>query len=140
MTCVIAVDRSTGSPERLIQAASHLGPCADVCLVHVIPSGRTAEVEAGQRLLRDAARSVQRLDRTLVVTARMEIGEAAEQIVRVAEELGADLIVMASHGDGDFPYLSGVGRTALATREQARRPVLLVSSQEAIFLGQESPL
>ena len=123
MTCVIAVDRSTGSPERLLQAACRLQPCSAVCLVHVIPSGRTAEVEAGQRLLRDAARAVERLERNLAVTARMEIGDAAEQLVRVADELDADLIVMASHGDGDFPYLSGIGRTALATREQAGRPV-----------------
>jgi nucleotide-binding universal stress UspA family protein len=136
MTCVIAVDRSTGSPERLLQAASRLGSPESVCLVHVIPSGRTAEVEAGQRLLRDAARSVQRADRTVAVTARLEIGDAAEQLVRVADELDSDVIVMASHGEGDFPYLSGIGRTALATREQAHRPVLLVSSQEAVLLGQ----
>jgi nucleotide-binding universal stress UspA family protein len=127
MTCLIEVNRSTLSAGRLYQAARRLRRCATACVVHVIASGRAAEVEAGRRLLREAARALQWLDGELVVAARLEIGETAERIVAVAEESGAALIVMAAHGEGDFPYLTRMGRVAGETLERGLRPVLLVS-------------
>jgi nucleotide-binding universal stress UspA family protein len=130
MTCLIEVDRGPGSASRLYHAARRIQECEVVCLLHVIPSGRAAVVEAGQRVLREAARTLHRLDRRLNIEARLEIGEAAERIVSVADAIGADLIVVAAHGEGDFPYLTRLGRTARGALEQGHRPVLLVSPHE----------
>lgn len=127
MTCLIPIDRGASTPEKLYRAAARLRRCERVCLLHVIPSGRAAEVEAGLRVLRDAARALHRLARDLPVEARLEIGEPAECTARLADEIGADLIVAAAYGESDFPYLTGVGRTARAIIDGSRRPVLLVS-------------
>jgi nucleotide-binding universal stress UspA family protein len=128
MTCLIEINRSTPSAARLYQAARRLRQCEAVCLVHVIASGRAAEVEAGQRVLREAVRSLRRLDGDAVVTARLEIGDTAERIAAVADEFDAGLIVMGAYGEGDYPYLTRIGRTAGATLARTLRPVLLVSS------------
>jgi nucleotide-binding universal stress UspA family protein len=127
MTCLISIDRGASAAEKLYRAATRLRRCDRVCLLHTIPSGRAAEVEASLRVLREAARALQRLTRDLPVEARLEIGEPAECTARLADEIGADLIVTAAHGESDFPHLTGMGRTARATLSQARRPVLLVS-------------
>jgi hypothetical protein len=127
-TCLIEVGHSTPSPERLYRAASRFRRCRAVCLLHVIASGRPAEVEAGRRVLRDAVRAVCRLDRGLVVEGRLEIGNPVERCLTVAEEIDAALIVREAHGDGEFPRLSPVGRGASQTLERSPRPVLLVSA------------
>lgn len=131
MICLIAIDRSSPAPEELYRAASRLRRCEQVCLLHVIPSGRAAEVEAGLRVLRDAARVLHRQARHLSIEARLEIGDPAERAAQLADEIGADLIAVSAHGESDFPYLTGLGRAARATLEQARRPVLLVSPSGA---------
>jgi nucleotide-binding universal stress UspA family protein len=124
MTCLIAVDR--GSVERLYRAATRVRKCEEICLVHVITSGRAAEVEAGQRVLREAARGLHRLESRLRIEAQLEVGGVAGQITQVADERGARLIVMAAYGEDDFPYLAGRGRAAQAVLARTRQPLLLV--------------
>ncbi len=131
LTCLIELNRSSSAPERLYRAASRLRRCSSVCLLHVVASGRTAEVEAGQRVLRDARRALHRLAPRLAVVARLEIGEGVARLLSVAEEIGADVMVMDAHGDGEFPRVEPIGRQARMVLEQGRRPVLLVSPVSA---------
>jgi nucleotide-binding universal stress UspA family protein len=127
MTCVIEINRTSPSPALLYEAACRYRRCGEIYLVHAIASGRPAEVEAGQRLLLEAARTLRRLNRELSIEARLEIGETAERLLRVAEEIQPALIVMSAHGEGDFPRLGSLGRVARVTLEQGQRPILLVS-------------
>lgn len=127
MTCLIEINRTTGPPELLYEAARRYRSCGGVCLLHAIASGRPAEVEAGQRVLLEAARAVRRLDRDLSIEARLEIGDTVERLLGVADEIQPALIVMSAHGEGDFPRLSSLGRVARETLERGCRPVLLVS-------------
>ena len=73
------------------------------------------------------------------VEIRLENGSAAFQILRVAEEIGADLIVMGTHGR------SGIGRLILGSEAETvlRRadcPVLAVKGAAPIDSSMKSPV
>jgi nucleotide-binding universal stress UspA family protein len=127
MTCLMEINRTSPSPALLYEAACRYRRCGEICLVHAVASGRPAEVEAGQRVLLEAARTLRRLNRELAIETRLEIGETAERLLRVAKEIHPALIVMSAHGEGDFPRLGSLGRVARDTLEQGQRPILLVS-------------
>ncbi len=67
-------------------------------------------------------------DKGLTVTVEAPVGEVPEEIVRVAEDMDADLIAMSTHGR------SGLTRWAFGSvadrvlRSKGRVPILLVSS------------
>lgn len=58
-------------------------------------------------------------------TCHAEVGHVAEEIVRLADSLGCDQIVMGAHGRGALAELL-VGSTTLKVVHLARIPVLLV--------------
>jgi nucleotide-binding universal stress UspA family protein len=66
-------------------------------------------------------------DKTRVET-RLEDGDAAEVILRVAEEVRCDLIVMGTHGRSGLGRLL-MGSVAEAVMRKARCPILTVKSQ-----------
>jgi len=127
------------SVRALYEAVSPLTRCGSVCLLHTVASGRSAEVEAGKRFLREAGRALRRLDRHLVVDTRLEIGDAAARLLQVAAEIRSELIVVSTHGEGEFPRLESVGRTARTVLEWGRVPVVLVSPESG-ELCQPRPL
>jgi nucleotide-binding universal stress UspA family protein len=59
------------------------------------------------------------------VTTKLVAGEPGEVIVRVAEEIGADLIAMATHGHGWAKRLV-LGSTAEHVRHNSAVPLLLL--------------
>lgn len=61
----------------------------------------------------------------LVVEARLTYGDPADEILKLSEELGADIIVMATHGRGGLAGLL-IGSVATRVVQAARVPVLLV--------------
>jgi len=63
----------------------------------------------------------------LAVTVHEREGTVVEQILETARELGADLIVMGSHGHGSV-YNLLVGSVTEGVIKAAERPVLLVPS------------
>jgi nucleotide-binding universal stress UspA family protein len=65
------------------------------------------------------------------VETRLEHGDAAEEILRVAEEVGCDLIVMGTHGRSGLGRLL-MGSVAEAVLRRARCPVLTVKSPAAV--------
>jgi len=66
--------------------------------------------------------------RGLKVEARLTLGDPAAQIVKVAEETGADLIAMATHGHRGLGDVLR-GQTADAVRHQVKVPVLLLRAK-----------
>jgi nucleotide-binding universal stress UspA family protein len=66
-------------------------------------------------------------DRPLEVEYFVEVGGAAEEILRRAEDLGADLIVLGTHGRTGLGRLLA-GSVAEAVLRGAHRPVLALSS------------
>jgi nucleotide-binding universal stress UspA family protein len=62
----------------------------------------------------------------LEVTSQVRQGEAADAVARAAAELGADLLVMSTHGRGALGRVL-YGSTAAGVLRRAEVPVLLVS-------------
>lgn len=61
----------------------------------------------------------------LIVEARLTYGDPADEILKLSEELGADIIVMATHGRGGLQGLV-IGSVATRVVRAAHIPVLLV--------------
>lgn len=78
----------------------------------------------GDRICEDAAESARSLGVTLVDT-RVEVGEYAATILAIAEEIGADLIVVGSRGLGRLKGLL-VGSVSQKIAQHAHCSVLLV--------------
>jgi nucleotide-binding universal stress UspA family protein len=137
---LIAID---GSPcslaalEGLLARRGWFAGTPDLALVHVhlpIPIKRAAawagkDVVASyydEEAASDLAPARERLDREGVTFATFKlIGEPAVEIMGLAKEWGADLIVMGTHGHGNLAtmFLGSVAQKALAL---APVPVLLL--------------
>jgi nucleotide-binding universal stress UspA family protein len=137
---LIAVDGSEYS-QRALEAVARLVPQSDaqtVVLLNVregplfygeLPpydyeSIDRAQVKRQQDLLAAAAAQAKQLGLKQVST-QAEQGAAATEIVRVADALGVDQIVMGTHGRGAIGSLF-LGSVAQRVVNQARMPVLLV--------------
>ena len=117
------------SDEAVIQQARSLGRLSGgrVTLLHVVHSHSRDESaylqERGRRHLREEAA---RIDAAGVpVDTRVVLGEPAEAISAVAEEISADLIVMATHGHSEMRHVFAGSVTEDVVR-QSKVPVLLV--------------
>jgi len=118
---------------------------AGVLCLHVVepvvqPVGWTPMAEAmpspelGERLEESAARDLPAFSKSeefagLEVEDLMAHGEPAAEIVRVAEERGAGLIVISSHGRTGLGRIL-FGSTAESVVRHARCPVLVVKAEE----------
>jgi nucleotide-binding universal stress UspA family protein len=106
---------------------------AELVVVHVAPppvagvvEGITVELPTGWE---DQARArlaqVKTTDPRVSVAHRLEQGDAAREIVRVATEVKADLIVLGTHGRGGLSRLL-MGSVAEVVMRNAPCPVLTV--------------
>jgi len=84
---------------------------------------RASEVEDAERDIERAAETLRGLG--VSVKTLLVAGEPGEVIVREAEELGADLIAMSTHGHGWAKRLV-LGSTAEHVRHHSAVPLLLV--------------
>jgi nucleotide-binding universal stress UspA family protein len=121
------------APARTLAAAAD----AELVLLTVTPAQDDAEMAALAGLgpppqTHDAessaylARTLHSLhDAAMVGTTRLSHGEPAASIMRCANEVDADLIVMATHGPGGIDRLWH-GSVAQEVLEHALRPVLLI--------------
>jgi nucleotide-binding universal stress UspA family protein len=130
---LVALDGSPDAESALMHAISLArDQHARITLLTVGPSiNRAAAVgtapppdllDVHQEILHDATRLI---PRDVGVTTRLERGEAAATILRVAREEEDDLIVMGSHGHSRFhrALLGSVSQKVLA---QSEIPVLLM--------------
>ncbi len=134
---LVPVDLSTGSEELVRWAAWH-GRAEDaaVTLLYVVDLGEMlweslppqygrASLEHGLKVGAQAALAHLAGEAAAAPAIRIESGGAAERIVGVARELGADLIVLGTHGHGDREGVS-LGGTADKVLRNAPCPVFLV--------------
>jgi nucleotide-binding universal stress UspA family protein len=92
---------------------------------------------AGEERLRQGGTS----DPEILVEHRLRAGDAAQEILRTADEVGGDLIVMATHGRTGLGRVL-MGSVAEAVLRGARCPVLTVKGPltgPASASGQPAP-
>lgn len=102
-----------------------------VVLLRVSPSGRQVSVEMSHRVLEQASQALRIAGADREITSRLEIGSPEEIVPRVAQEVGADVILMPAFSPEEFPRLQEMGALASSTAEQVHVP-LLVSSPEGL--------
>ena len=113
-------------------AIEHVGALArlsggKVTLLHVVHSHSRDEAAYLEGKARDHLADVAALiaARGITVDIRVVMGEPAPSITAVAQEIGADLIVMASHGHGEMRHVF-VGSVTEDVIRRGDTPVLLV--------------
>jgi nucleotide-binding universal stress UspA family protein len=80
-------------------------------LLHVMPVPLVEEKRGYQQEMAEVLNSIEVPDGTIRVERRLEEGDPATQIVRVAQETGCDLIVLGTHGRAGLARLL-MGSTA----------------------------
>jgi len=138
---LVAVDFTAESENLIARAVQMRDQCgARLSLLHVVeylPMAYSGDLvlpegfDLEQELLDVASRQMTSLGERLgVVEAdrRVEIGNTGHTILRVAEEIGADLILVGSHGRHGLAAL--LGSTARSVLNGARCDVLAVRVPE----------
>jgi universal stress protein A len=133
-------DASYAAVDAVKELASRFG--AEVCAVHVVKpltlfaaldayplaSLREEIVTASKERLRRVVKN--KLGNGPGVHAEVATGAPAHEIVRIADEEGIDLIVIATHGESGFHHLVFGSVTEKVIR-LASCPVLVVRAQQA---------
>ena len=99
-------------------------------------SGRTPEVApyTEQQMEKTSEEAMEYLNQTgealrskgVTVTAKVAIGDASEQIVKVAQEIDADLITMSTHGRSGLSRWAFGSVTDKVLRKEGRIPIAMV--------------
>jgi MFS superfamily sulfate permease-like transporter len=108
---------------------------AKLILAHVFPpSDATSETEASmvvseseKQTIRKKLETMRPLDPRTTMEVRLAEGQAAQEILRLAKESEADLIVMGTHGRTGMSHLV-LGSVAEEVARVARCPVIIVKS------------
>ncbi|MDB9315039.1 universal stress protein [Spirulina sp. CS-785/01] len=100
---ILLADSGTGNPEEMLQSLLDLPNFKNVSvtILHVVPSqvsegGMETKMAEGDKILAEAADKLN-LDNKLISTIKRQ-GEPKDTVCQVAEEIGADLIIMGSRG------------------------------------------
>ncbi|HEX6275561.1 MAG TPA: universal stress protein [Polyangiaceae bacterium] len=127
---LVAVDFSSCSRAALELACSlgaALGATLEVLFVRQLEAGEdfgTKELAAAKQELHRFVETVQR-ESTVALGERVELGDARERIVSIAEKDHFDLIVLGTHGRTGRPRMLA-GSVAESVVRTASRPVLTV--------------
>lgn len=135
---VVATDFSACSKRALETALSWCAPTAEITVLHVIDTELARRLEhAGLGSFADAMRKMhERAERELAVLDREKDRESVDsmvvegapfiEIIKIANDLDCDLIVLGNHG-GDAGLTEILfGSTAEKVLRGARRPVLCI--------------
>ena len=132
--CPVQFEQNSAAAVRF--AAELAQPNSRLYLLHVLPAGvrpgaelPTSTVELARECLEDFAREQPAVDVKPELLVRS--GDPAEVIVKVANELMVDLIVMATHGHKGFARLL-LGSVAERVVREARPPVLTLRPEIAV--------
>ena len=114
---------------------------AAIHLVHVYPPDEASSVPGAAHLLLQSAEAIERLNEELTGIHRKHVptfcpenchirgGRSYEEIVRVAREIGADLIVLSTRGHSGLKHLL-LGSTAERVVRNAPCPVLVARKRK----------
>ncbi|MBX7210575.1 MAG: universal stress protein [Verrucomicrobiaceae bacterium] len=91
---------------------------------HQLNLAESEEMRADWKYLEDTAEKL-RGETGLGVTTQLALGNPPDQILKVAQDEGVDLIAMASHGHGIVGDILR-GSTIESVRHRARIPMLIV--------------
>jgi nucleotide-binding universal stress UspA family protein len=139
-TILFAADFSENSVEAFRVACSIGSGCETRLIVlHIIDpeadeAGTTPGAEALRDTLKRRMREVYIPDRPLDVDDRIGVGAATAEILRTAEEAGADLIAMGTHGRTGLRRLLA-GSVAIDVLRQARCSVLALNNRRGAARG-----
>lgn len=96
--------------------------------VAAVVEGMVVDVPAGEsEQTRTRLEQVKPTDTSIKVVHRLEVGDAVREIVRLADEEKADLIVMGTHGRGGVSRLL-MGSVAEGVMRRAPCPVLTLKA------------
>jgi len=114
--------------ERVAASSASARPCSELHFVHVVEDvGETAVTAA--RLLEDGRsyleRAASKAQHEAPVFVHLRIGRPWEEVVRVAAEIWADLVVVGTHARTGVPRLL-LGSQAEEVVRRASCPVLVV--------------
>jgi universal stress protein A len=149
-TIIVPIDFSSESKKALRYASTLAAGCGAVIrLVHVVEPGsfvndlaNVAVIRDDKEVAQDAAARLQclaqdELEELIPVQAEVRIGKPHHEICSMAKTLGADLIVIATHGYTGLKHAL-LGSTAERVVRHAPCPVLVVREKEKEFLGYET--
>lgn len=139
---LVPLDFSPASTQALDYAVSMAKQFhAGIDLVHVYPPDEASSVPGGGHLLFEAAETIERLNEELTGIHRKHVrefrpenchirgGRPYQEIVRVAREIDADLIVLATRGHSGLKHLL-LGSTAERVVRNAPCPVLVARKRK----------
>lgn len=135
---VVPIDFSAPSLEALDTAVEFSRPYeAEIIVMFAIEPAGSPILEAGSEdvLGQEATTAEEKLEEVcqslgkqgIACRTRIEIGPAAEAIIRAAATLKADLIVMSTHGRTGLAHVL-IGSVAENVVRHARCPILLIRS------------
>jgi nucleotide-binding universal stress UspA family protein len=139
---VVGMDFTDAAISAATWASVHFAPAASVTLLHVIdlpvppkfgrhlaPPPREVEMEARAAAERQLAAVAEAIDHEATRT-EIRVGRPHESIMRFAQEIGADLIVVGPHGARPRPS-KFLGTTAERVVRTASVPVLVATQPPA---------
>ena len=139
MTLLMVLSDTLVESRQLVDYVNAMGDFPmRVVLLRVSPSGREASLSMSHRVLEQARHALQTNDDTREISSRLEIGDPEVIVPRVAEEEGANVILMPAFGPEEFPRLQELGDLPRATAEQVQVPVVISSPEglEAVLKRQ----
>ncbi|NEO28596.1 MAG: universal stress protein, partial [Kamptonema sp. SIO4C4] len=100
---ILLADSGTGNPKEMLQSLLDLPSFQNVSvtILHVVPSqvsegAMDTKMAEGDKILAETADNL-KLDNKLISTIKRQ-GEPKDTVCQVADEIGADLIIMGSRG------------------------------------------
>ncbi len=131
-TNVVCPTDFSDESKKAINFAKDFKGIGQIGLQYVVASGESdenidAEVKDAAGKLNAIAREIERPD--LKVKVHVQVGDAPQEIAKLAEREDASLIAMSSHGAGWLQQMV-VGSTTYETARIANRPVMVVRSEK----------
>jgi nucleotide-binding universal stress UspA family protein len=125
----ISLSGQTGSEIVLLHVVEPVPPPAEMIVAESVLWNNQLQEEATRQLARWKKDLGRKIRNQTVVRA----GSAYREIVEAADELGADLIVLGTHGRTGLAHLL-MGSTAERVVRHARCPVLVVRERQSNFV------
>ncbi|OPY55054.1 MAG: Universal stress protein [Methanosaeta sp. PtaU1.Bin112] len=131
-TRVVCPTDFSDEAKKAIYFIKDLSGVNEIGLQYIVASGESEEqidieVKEAAGKLNAIARDIERPD--LKVKVHVQVGDAPQEIAKLADREDASLIAMSSHGAGWLQQMI-VGSTTYETARIANRPVLIVRSEK----------